>query len=91
MRSWHHTQARRAYLERAGAGAVVQGYMAGRNRSSVGGILFRDENVKEIRLYPGSYSADDLKGIRTLFPEADIVDTSLTTNKSHTEAYQCQN
>jgi hypothetical protein len=78
MRSWHHAQARRAYLDRAGAvgGHVrtMQGYRWTLNRSSVSGILFNDGTVTEVKLYPGSYSADDLKGIRKLFPEADISD-----------------
>jgi hypothetical protein len=78
MRSWHHAQARRAYLDQAGAVGehvrTMQGYRWTLNRSSVSGILFNDGTVTDIKLYPGSYSADDLKSIHKLFPEADISD-----------------
>jgi hypothetical protein len=84
MRSWHHAQARRTYLDQAGAvgghARTMQGYRSTRNRSSVSGILFNDGTVTEIKLYPGSYSADDLDGIRRLFPEADIADYELAKN-----------
>jgi hypothetical protein len=40
----------------------------------VSGILFNDGTVTDIKLYPGSYSAEDLKSIHKLFPEADIAD-----------------
>ena len=86
MQSHNHVRAGRAYLDQAGAvgGHVrtMQGYRAGRNRSSVSGILFNDATVTDIKLYPGSYSADDLKGIRKLFPEADIREAVFADDES---------
>jgi len=52
----------------------MQHYRWTLNRSSVSGILFNDGTVTDIKLYPGSYSAEDLKSIHKLFPEADIAD-----------------
>jgi hypothetical protein len=78
VRSWHRTQLRYEYTSHAGAvdGHVrtMQGYRFRVNRWRVSGLLFGDQHVETIKLYPGSYDDAELAKIRELFPEAKITE-----------------
>jgi hypothetical protein len=78
MRFWHRTRLRYEYTSHAGAvdghARTMQGYRFRVNRWSVSGLLFGDQHVETIKLYPGSYDDAELAKIRDLFPEAKITD-----------------
>lgn len=76
MRMSQHASARLEYVNHAGAinGHVrtMQAYRFRVNRWRLAWWLFRQTDVEEISLYPGTYGTKDLEYIRGLFPEAKI-------------------